>query len=124
MSERNEPEWKTRQLRVDKHLESAGWEIVPKQGVRPAHFFRHHALEEFPTENGPADYALCGELVPTDNDGYGFTCSDPNGNARSPIGMLKLHGSVNWAQRNERDLHPAIGHKKDFFRRAQDGPVI
>ena len=58
------------------------------------------------------------------NDGYGFTCSDPSGNARSPIRMLKLHGSVNWAQRDERDLHPAIEHKKDFFPGAQDGPGI
>jgi type I restriction enzyme, R subunit len=59
VSERDEPEWKTRQLRVDKRLEAAGWEIVRTQAIRPARFFAHHALEEFPTENGPADYALC-----------------------------------------------------------------
>jgi hypothetical protein len=58
------------------------------------------------------------------NDGYGFACSDSSGDARSPIRMLKLHGSVNWAQQDERDLHPAIEHKKDFFRGAEDGVGI
>ena len=58
------------------------------------------------------------------NDGYGFRCSDPSGHERSPIRMLKLHGSVNWAQRDERDLHPAIEHKNDFFPGAEDGPGI
>jgi len=58
------------------------------------------------------------------NDGYGFGCSDPSGDARSPIRILKLHGSVNWAQQDERDVHPAIEHKKDFFRGAEDGAGI
>lgn len=54
-----EPEWKTRKTRVDKRLANAGWQIVPKGAVRPARFYQHHALEEYPTDNGPADYALC-----------------------------------------------------------------
>ena len=56
---REEPEWKTRKTRVDKRLTDAGWEIVPKGAVRPARFYQHHALAEYPTDNGPADYALC-----------------------------------------------------------------
>ena len=34
--------------------------------------------------------------------------------------MLKLHGSVNWGQRDEQDCEPAIEHKADFFHRAHD----
>jgi hypothetical protein len=48
-------------------------------------------------------------------DGYGFTCSDAPKKIRSPIKILKLHGSVNWAQQDEQDEYPAIEHKKDFF---------
>jgi hypothetical protein len=53
-------------------------------------------------------------------DGYGFTCGDaPNGD-RSGVKVLKLHGSVNWGQRDEQDCKPAIEHKADFFLGAQD----
>jgi len=53
-------------------------------------------------------------------DGYGFPCKDAPGGCRSSLKVLKLHGSVNWAQRDEQDCQPAIEHKADFFRRAHD----
>jgi type I restriction enzyme R subunit len=56
-----EPEWKTRKVRIDKRLDQSGWQVVPKGAVRPARFYQHHALEEYPTDNGPADYALCAD---------------------------------------------------------------
>ena len=58
-SQREESEWRTRRTRIDKRLSDAGWTIVRKGAVRPARFYQHHALEEYPTDNGPADYALC-----------------------------------------------------------------
>jgi hypothetical protein len=53
-------------------------------------------------------------------DGYGFTCSDAPSGCRSGLKVLKLHGSVNWGQRDERDCEPAIEHKADFFHGAHD----
>ncbi len=51
-------EWTTRKLRVDALLGAAGWKIVPVSGAKSPADLPHHAVEEFPTANGPADYAL------------------------------------------------------------------
>jgi hypothetical protein len=48
-------------------------------------------------------------------DGYGFRCFDAPSNARSETLLLKLHGSVNWAQSDEHDMEPGIVHKATFF---------
>lgn len=48
-------------------------------------------------------------------DGYGFPCEDAPKGIHSPVTILKLHGSVNWAQRDEMDVCPSIEHKADFF---------
>jgi len=56
-----ESEWITRKTRIDRRLKDADWEIVPEGTERPARFFNSHALEEYPTANGPADYALCAD---------------------------------------------------------------
>jgi hypothetical protein len=53
-------------------------------------------------------------------DGYGFSARDAPKDARSPIKILKLHGSVNWAQKSDDDLAPEIEHKGDFFPGAVD----
>ena len=55
-----ELEWKTRKDRVDRKLKSLhpAWSIVkhrPELDTASLHF---HAVEEYPTRNGPADYAL------------------------------------------------------------------
>jgi type I restriction enzyme R subunit len=53
-----EPEWKTRKTRIDKKLEAIGWTIVRySEGLNPS-TLACHAVEEFPVENGFADYAL------------------------------------------------------------------
>ena len=57
-------------------------------------------------------------------DGYGFRCSDAPSGRASGIKVLKLHGSVNWAQHDEQDCEPAIEGKRDFFPRARDGEGI
>jgi hypothetical protein len=54
------------------------------------------------------------------SDGYGFACGDAPSGYRSGLKVLKLHGSVNWGQRDEQDCNPAIEHKADFFLGAQD----
>lgn len=55
-----ESEWRTRRERINTKLRAAtpAWEIVRyKEGLNTSALARH-AVEEFPTENGPADYAL------------------------------------------------------------------
>jgi len=53
-----ESERKTRKKRIDPRLKQWGWDIVPFNPSKPLSGYRHHAIEEFPTANGPADYAL------------------------------------------------------------------
>ncbi|HVC94738.1 MAG TPA: type I restriction-modification enzyme R subunit C-terminal domain-containing protein, partial [Pirellulales bacterium] len=58
-------EARTRRERVDPMLTAAGWSVVPFDLDRPLTAYARHALTEYPTENGPADYALVadGRLV-------------------------------------------------------------
>ncbi len=55
-------------------------------------------------------------------DGYGFKCAEAPSGAHSAIRVLKLHGSVNWAQCDEQDCEPSVEHKATFFRGGHDGP--
>jgi len=56
----DEPEWKTRKTRIDKSLRefSPKWDILRHSYEVHTSKLIHHAVEEYPTENGPADYAL------------------------------------------------------------------
>jgi type I restriction enzyme, R subunit len=54
-----ELEWQTRRRLVDPKLRAWGWEIVRFREEMGLEDLDHHAITEFPTENGPADYALC-----------------------------------------------------------------
>lgn len=56
----DEAEWKTRRDRIDKRLRAANppWEIIPHREGLDCSQLACHAVTEFPTENGPADYAL------------------------------------------------------------------
>jgi type I restriction enzyme, R subunit len=53
-----EGERRTRKARVDPRLQASGWRIAPFDPDRPIGRYSNHAIEEFPTANGPADYAL------------------------------------------------------------------
>jgi DNA repair protein RadC len=55
-----ELEWKTRKERVDRKLKSLhpAWSIVRHKPGLDIASLDGHAVEEYPTENGPADYAL------------------------------------------------------------------
>jgi type I restriction enzyme R subunit len=54
----DERERETRRQRIDPRLKSDRWEVLPFSG-KELGGYRHAAVEEFETENGPADYALC-----------------------------------------------------------------
>jgi hypothetical protein len=55
----HESEWLTRKKRIDTRLKALGWTIVPFSTATPLFAYTKHAVEEFPTDTGPADYALC-----------------------------------------------------------------
>jgi predicted type IV restriction endonuclease len=55
----SESEWQTRKKRIDTRLTALGWKIVPFAPARPLSAYTLHAVTEFATANGPADYALC-----------------------------------------------------------------
>jgi type I restriction enzyme, R subunit len=50
-------EWVTRKKLIDKQLRSTGWLVTPYAN-KPLSAFERCAVEEYPTQNGPADYAL------------------------------------------------------------------
>jgi type I restriction enzyme R subunit len=55
----SQSEYLTRKQIVDTKLRAAGWGVAPFKPNRPLSTYDHCAIEEFPTESGPADYALC-----------------------------------------------------------------
>ena len=60
----DQSEWLTRKRRIDPKLESSGWTVIPSNSYSdksPG----SHAIAEYPTANGPADYALvsAGDLL-------------------------------------------------------------
>jgi type I restriction enzyme R subunit len=54
-----ESEKRTRTERIDPELTWAGWRIVDFDARKPLTAYDKCAVREYPTENGPADYALC-----------------------------------------------------------------
>ena len=53
-----ESESKTRKQRINTKLKSLNWEIVKYRDGLDTSALQCHAVEEYPTANGPADYAL------------------------------------------------------------------
>lgn len=54
----HESERATRKQRIDPRLRAAGWEIIPYNPSASLSSYTAHAVEEYPTAAGPADYAL------------------------------------------------------------------
>jgi len=52
-------EFLTRKQLVDRALKAAGWSVVRFDSDKPLSKYERCAIEEYPTESGPADYALC-----------------------------------------------------------------
>lgn len=61
----NESEQETRKSRIDTRLRALGWTIQPHGPRVCVDVFRNHAITEFDTQTGPADYVLAvdGQLV-------------------------------------------------------------
>src|SRR5438445_7884223 len=55
----DELEWKTRKTRIDTRLKALGRKLVGFDASRPLSAYPRHAITEYETANGPADYALC-----------------------------------------------------------------
>src|SRR5262245_29043740 len=53
-----ESERHTRRTRIDPKLATHGWKVVPFAPGTDIRKYDRHAVAEFPTQNGPADYAL------------------------------------------------------------------
>ena len=64
-----ERERQTRKQRIDPRLRNAGWKVVPFTDRDVATYTSGSAVEEFGTDQGPADYALCidGEALVLDS---------------------------------------------------------
>jgi hypothetical protein len=58
MNAHEEREWQTRKKWIDPQLQGGGWKLVEFDASMPRTAYRRHAITEFPTDNGPADYAL------------------------------------------------------------------
>lgn len=54
----NELEWQTRRQRINPKLEAQGWTIIPWTPGLVLSTLNATAVAEYPTANGPADYAL------------------------------------------------------------------
>ena len=54
----DESERQTRKNRVDPLLVQQGWKVVPFAPERALADYANHAITEYPTDNGPADYAF------------------------------------------------------------------
>lgn len=54
----HESERLTRKKRIDPKLTALGWKVVPFSESADLASYSRHAIEEYPTANGPADYAL------------------------------------------------------------------
>ena len=52
-------EWLTRRTLIDPQLAAAGWKVVPFDSGKPLSELDCSGIVEYPTDNGPADYALC-----------------------------------------------------------------
>lgn len=59
MSTTKYSEWLTRKRLIDPQLESIGWKVRPYSAELDLVNSEPLAIEEYPTDNGPADYALC-----------------------------------------------------------------
>ncbi|GMV23979.1 MAG: DEAD/DEAH box helicase [Phycisphaerae bacterium] len=53
-----ELEWQTRRDRIDRRLKELGWSVTPFRTTTTLDGLTAHAVTEFETANGPADYAL------------------------------------------------------------------
>src|ERR1700752_2706770 len=54
----DEPEWMTRKTRIDGRLRALGWGVISHSASFLPGKGHQKAVAQYPTDNGPADYAL------------------------------------------------------------------
>lgn len=54
-----ESEKRTRRDRIDPKLRDSDWQVEPFNRAKTLSWYQDTAIEEIPTDNGPADYGLC-----------------------------------------------------------------
>jgi type I restriction enzyme, R subunit len=59
MADHVEQKWLTRKRRIDPKLTASGWKLAKFDRNRSLESYDRYAIEEYETNNGPADYALC-----------------------------------------------------------------
>jgi len=57
----SESEAQTRRKRIDPKLAAEGWQVADFDASKSLTLLDRHAVAEWPTDNGPADYALCAD---------------------------------------------------------------
>jgi len=108
-------EWKTRRSLIDPKLNTLGWNVAKKDATSTKVPPGTTTLTEYPTDNGPADYALC-------NAGRVVGIIEAKRLAVSPAGVLEQ------AERYARGLPTAgpfdFGGLRAPFLYATNGEVI
>jgi type I restriction enzyme R subunit len=93
----------TRKRRIDAKLGSAllNWEIIHHNKVQDTSLLDHHAVEEYPTKTGPADYAL-------------FVGGRLLGIIEAKKIAVGVENVLEQAKRYSRGVPPTIGEWRDY----------
>src|SRR6266480_1587 len=110
----NEAEWLTRKSRIDKALKKNGWQLKRFSSALKLKDLDKVAVEELPTANGPADYALFvkGQLI---------------GIVEAKKVTVNPQNVLEQAKRYARGVFDAVGQWRDFrvpFLYASNGTLI
>src|SRR6476619_3274397 len=110
----SEGEWLTRKKRIDVRLKRQGWSIRPFSAGLDLGSLDQVAVEELPTANGPADYAL-------------FVGGKCLGIVEAKKVTVNPQNVLEQAKRYARGVFDAAGEWKDFrvpFLYASNGTLI
>ncbi len=110
----NEAEWLTRKKRIDTRLKQKGWKLLPFSAALDLKTLDKCAVEELPTGNGPADYAL-------------FVGGQCLGVVEAKKVTVNPQNVLEQAKRYARGVFDAAGQWKDFrvpFLYASNGTLI
>lgn len=112
-----ELEWKTRKERIDTKLVSLGWQIVNYKATGNKSNLTHHAVYEYKTATGPADYAFF-----VDGELFGFMeAKKVSTNPQEVLGQAKRYsrgsfdGLGNWDGYRVPLLYSSNGEKIWFL---------
>src|SRR5436190_14694365 len=109
-----EAEWLTRKSRIDKRLKQKGWQLARFTPALNLKALDGTAVEELPTANGPADYAL-------------FVHGQLLGIVEAKKVAVNPQNVLEQAKRYARGVFDAVGQWKDFrvpFLYASNGTLV